>query len=97
MADYLYDNVRVACLILTRPATHETAARLVKNTWGKKCNKLVFLSTAEAKYNDTLGVVALPAPEGRSYLWLKGKEMLKYAYHELMDEVDWFYKCDDDT
>lgn len=82
---------------MTRPATHESHGRPALETWAHKCNKLVFASTIEAKNNDTLGVVALPVREGKSNLWLKAKEMYYYAYNNLMDEVDWFYKCDDDT
>lgn len=97
LAQQLFDEVRIACLILTHPAVHETKARHVLNTWGKRCNKLVFLSTEGASKNDTLGVVELPVEQGRKNLWKKAKEMLKYAYYNLQDEADWFYKADDDT
>lgn len=97
LADRLFDEVRVACLVMTQPKTHTSRGEPVLESWGYKCNKLVFMSTIEARTNDTLGVVALPVPEGKNHLWLKAKEMLKYAYYNLMDEVDWFYKCDDDT
>lgn len=95
--DHLFDQVRIACLVMTYPGTHESHGHAIRNTWGRKCNKLVFVSTIEARSNDTLGVMPFAVPEGKKYLWLKAKEMLLYAYYNLMDEVDWFYKADDDT
>jgi len=41
----LYDEVKILCLVLTQPANYEKKAIHVKNTWGRRCNKLLFMST----------------------------------------------------
>lgn len=94
IASYLYETVRIGCLILTAPNNHKSKALYVKNTWGYKCHKLIFLSTS----NDTnLGAIGLPfAGESREILWGKTKAGFVYAYENFYDEVDWFLKADDD-
>ncbi|XP_057381452.1 glycoprotein-N-acetylgalactosamine 3-beta-galactosyltransferase 1-like [Daphnia carinata] len=90
----LYDKVRVLCWVMTSPANHETKALAVKETWGKRCNVLLFMST-EADTN--LPAVQLDLEEGRNRLWGKTREAFRYAWDRFQDEVDWFFKADDDT
>lgn len=45
--DLLHKEVRVLCWVMTNPANHKIKAIHVKNTWGERCNKLLFMSTAE--------------------------------------------------
>lgn len=94
VAQKLYNEVRVLCWIMTNPKNHQSKARHVKRTWGKRCNKLLFMSSAE---DPELGTIALPVAEGRNNLWAKTKAAYKYIYDNHMDDADWFFKADDDT
>ncbi|CAG7733184.1 unnamed protein product, partial [Allacma fusca] len=44
-AQRLYKEVRVLCWVMTAPSNHEKKAIHVKNTWGARCNKLIFMSS----------------------------------------------------
>lgn len=64
VAKHLSKNTRVLCWIMTQPKTLKTKAQAVKNTWGKRCNKLVFMSS---KGDKDFPVVGLNVPEG---MWI---------------------------
>jgi glycoprotein-N-acetylgalactosamine 3-beta-galactosyltransferase len=94
VARQLYNEVRVLCWVMTNPKNHKKKAIHVKKTWGKRCNKILFMSSVE---DPELGSVALPVQEGRNHLWAKTKEAFKYIYQHHIDEADWILKADDDT
>lgn len=76
LADRLYDEVRILCWVFTIPENHKTKAWSVKNTWGKRCNKLIFMSTED---DSELGAVAMPVEEGRDHLWNKTMNAIRYV------------------
>ena len=53
---------RIFCWICTHPPNHGTKAAAVRDTWGKRCDKILFISNADGKkfsdlrYCFTLGV-----------------------------------------
>ncbi|XP_042874634.1 glycoprotein-N-acetylgalactosamine 3-beta-galactosyltransferase 1-like isoform X1 [Penaeus japonicus] len=93
-ANRLAQKVRVLCWVMTMPASHDKKAVHVKATWGKRCNKLIFISS---KNNESLGAIDVGVEEGRNMLWGKTKAAYKYVYDHHLQEYDWFLKADDDT
>jgi hypothetical protein len=49
-ATNLFQTVRILCWIMTSPANHKTKAAAVKDTWGRRCNYLLFVSSEGGKY-----------------------------------------------
>lgn len=45
VAKQLSEEVRLLCWIMTQPSSHDKKAKHVKNTWGRRCNYLIFMST----------------------------------------------------
>jgi glycoprotein-N-acetylgalactosamine 3-beta-galactosyltransferase len=93
LAEKLFNEVRVLCWIATSVENHKKKASYVKKTWGKRCNKLLFMST---KSDTELETIALPVKEGRDTLWDKTKNAFQYVYKHHADDADWFLKADDD-
>jgi glycoprotein-N-acetylgalactosamine 3-beta-galactosyltransferase len=93
LAEKLFNEVRILCWIATSVENHKKKAKFVKKTWGKRCNKLLFMST---KSDADLGTIALPVKEGRDTLWDKTKNAFLYVYKHHADDADWFLKADDD-
>ena len=89
-----YNDTRILCWVMTHPKNHKTKCKPVKETWGKRCNILLFMSS---ETDDSLPSVALKVPEGRKNLWLKTKAAWKYVQKHYLYRADWFLKADDDT
>ncbi|XP_065206591.1 glycoprotein-N-acetylgalactosamine 3-beta-galactosyltransferase 1-like isoform X1 [Planococcus citri] len=94
VANMLKEKVRVLCWVLTNPDNHKKKAIHVKATWGKRCNTLLFMSSA---LDEELPTIALPVGEGRHNLWGKTKEAFKHIYQHYSGSYDWVIKADDDT
>ena len=54
-------SIKVLCLIMTQPNNTRTKARAVKETWGKRCSKLLFISSFPDRRLPALG---FNTPEG---------------------------------
>lgn len=85
---------RVLVWVLTQPENHANKAVHVRDTWGKRVDKLLFMSTVD---DVLLPSVNLHVKEGRKELWGKTKAAFKYVYDNHLHDYDWFMKSDDDT
>ncbi|XP_033111101.1 glycoprotein-N-acetylgalactosamine 3-beta-galactosyltransferase 1-like isoform X2 [Anneissia japonica] len=94
VAKELYNKVRILCWIMTSPQTLESKASNVKETWAKRCNVALFISS---EHNADFPTVKIETKEGREYLWQKTRGAFQYIYDNYLDEADWFLKGDDDT
>ncbi|EDV57539.1 uncharacterized protein Dere_GG24891 [Drosophila erecta] len=89
------DEVRVLCFVYTKPTNHKTQAKAVLETWGRRCNKLIFFSSrTDANLS---GTVALPVSPNYRESWLKTKMALKYLHEHHLNDADWFLEADDET
>ncbi|KAI2809785.1 hypothetical protein RDWZM_003040 [Blomia tropicalis] len=94
VARSLASKIRILCWVMTNPKNHKQKAKHVKETWGKRCNVLLFISSLA---DPTLPAIKLDVDEGRNHLWAKTVGGFNYSYHHHFDEADWFMKADDDT
>ncbi|XP_033762938.1 glycoprotein-N-acetylgalactosamine 3-beta-galactosyltransferase 1-like isoform X2 [Pecten maximus] len=90
----LEEKVRVLCYIMTSPASLDTTTIHVRNTWTKRCNKVLFISSVTNTSFPTIGV---NISEGRHHLTGKSMKAFQYIYQHHLDDADWFLKADDDT
>ncbi|KAG6619567.1 Glycoprotein-N-acetylgalactosamine 3-beta-galactosyltransferase [Phytophthora cinnamomi] len=96
---------RILCFAVSYSAQHQTRVRAVAETWGQRCDQLLFFSNmsdtiivgagtpAERRYQ----VVQLDIIADHAHLWLRTRAALKYLHTYFRHDYDWFYKCDDDT
>lgn len=94
LSNKLYNDVKVLCMVMTIPANHKKKAVHIKNTWGRRCNKLLFMTS---ETDPELETVILPVENSREFLWNKTKLAFKYLYDNHVDDYDYFVKADDDT
>lgn len=94
LAKQLYNDVKIVCWINMAPKFHQTKAIHIKNTWGKRCNKLLFMSHED---DPNLPAINLPIPEGLNHFWAKFKLAFAYVYKNHLNDGDYFLKADDDT
>jgi glycoprotein-N-acetylgalactosamine 3-beta-galactosyltransferase len=96
---------RILCFAVTYAAQHQTRVRAVAETWGQRCDKLLFFSdvrdtivvAADTPAERRFEIVQLDIIADHAHLWLRTRAALKYLHTHFRHEYDWFYKCDDDT
>ncbi|XP_067677230.1 glycoprotein-N-acetylgalactosamine 3-beta-galactosyltransferase 1-like [Haliotis asinina] len=90
----LYQKEKVLCCILTSPKNLAVKARVVRDTWARRCNKVLFMSSVTNRKFPTIG---LNVSEGREHLTAKTMQAFRYIYKNHFNDADWFMKADDDT
>lgn len=94
LAQEMYKKVRILCMIVTMPKNHKTKAQHVRDTWGRRCNKIIFISSG---FDPDLETIDAHVKESREFLWEKTKFLFQLAYDKYLNEFDFFLKADDDT
>lgn len=102
--DYGPKGPRILCAVFTYEKNHKTKAVSVDKTWGKRCDKTIFLTNFASETIPELNstdqgpnFVNLNKTSDYSKLTIKTIETLLYVYKNLIDEFDWVLKADDDT
>lgn len=91
VADELSRKVRVLCWVVTSPED-VGKAKIIKKTWGKRCNVLIFTST---KKNKKLPTITLNLTEADDqFPWRKTKKGFTYIFDNYLDSAEWFMKVD---
>lgn len=94
VADDLSKRVKVFCFIATTTANLLTKAKAVNDTWGKRCDKILFVSSSPSELSMT---ISFDIEDSRSHLTGKTMTMLNYMYNNYLNDYQWFMKADDDT
>uniref|UniRef100_A0AC34RKR2 N-acetylgalactosaminide beta-1,3-galactosyltransferase n=1 Tax=Panagrolaimus sp. JU765 TaxID=591449 RepID=A0AC34RKR2_9BILA len=93
VAKTLQKSVKIFCWIMSGKNNFEKA-RAVNETWVKRCDKYVYVTT---KNDSGLPNLDFNIPEGRDHLWAKTKATFSWIYQNELENYDWFLKADDDT
>ena len=95
LKDDLFNEVKILCWIMISPKYHLTRGVHIKKTWGRKCNKLLFMSS---EHDPVIDSIALPGMKEKiTHLWSKTRKAFQLIHDEYLEEADWFLKADDDT
>ena len=85
---------RLLCWIMADPGLLDTKVIHQKQTWGKRCNKLLVMSS---KQNDTFPTIGFNGTQGRNHNGLKVLAVWKYIHEHYVNDFDFFFKSDADT
>uniref|UniRef100_A0A1A9UIV3 Glycoprotein-N-acetylgalactosamine 3-beta-galactosyltransferase 1 n=1 Tax=Glossina austeni TaxID=7395 RepID=A0A1A9UIV3_GLOAU len=88
IANDLLKEVRILCLINTIPDNYYKRDVHIKYTWGKRCQKLLFLGLPDHSDFDAINV----STEGS-----KLKDAVQYIYEHHANDAEWFLLTDDNT
>ncbi|CEF60304.1 Glycoprotein-N-acetylgalactosamine 3-beta-galactosyltransferase 1 [Strongyloides ratti] len=94
VSKFLYNNVKIFCLILTGPQYITSRVNYQKETWLNRCNDFLYVSSLS---NISLPSIGVDVVEGRDTLWEKIRYGIEYVYKYYFNNYDWFLLIDDDS
>ena len=95
IAKALEKKVKILCWVLTSQDRLQTHGRAVKDTWGKRCTVLLFLSNQDDKEFGAVSLQSQGVDMGN--MWSKTRAAWRYVYNNHKSDADWFLKADDDS
>ena len=94
VAEELKKKIRILVWVMTAPQTMQSRTRFVRDSWGKRADKILYFSSKSDPEFPTIG---LNVSEGRKHLMAKTFQAFHYVYENYFNDFDWFMKADDDT
>ena len=89
-------HIRIFCWVTTTPSDIGTKAWAVYNTWMKRCDGYIFVSSKPSRQH-FIPLLVLNVTDGRRHLTAKTMQSFQYIFKNHIHEFDWFLKGDDDT
>ena len=87
-------NIRLLCWVLCDPNDLSKRVVHVKNTWGKRCDIMLYMSSKE---NRTFPTIGLNVTAGRNHIASKSKAAWNHIFANYLNKADFFVKADPDT
>ena len=72
---------RVFCWVSTHPPNHKTKAAAVRDTWGRRCDTILFVSNEE---DPDLPAISVEAKSDYHGLWAKTKAAFRHIHEHYM-------------
>ncbi|KAL6743720.1 hypothetical protein Aduo_016728 [Ancylostoma duodenale] len=88
---------RLLCFVITTPRYHSTRVPAINETWLPRCDHGQFFTSEEMDSSIPHSTVLANLPDDYDYLFHKTLLSFYYAFSEISDKFDWYYKADDDT
>ena len=87
--------MKLLCWILADPHLLYTKVIHQKATWGRRCEKLLVMSSKADSYFPAIGLPNIT--KGKNHISYKAKAAWKYIYENYIDDFNFFIKTDPDT
>lgn len=88
VADRLAKEIRILCLVETQIKQHDTNVVQIKESWGKRCNKLVFATDEIDSYTVGRAFRYINRVE-KGNAWNHTRFALEFTHRRYADEFDW--------
>ncbi|XGW06894.1 hypothetical protein V3C99_016868, partial [Haemonchus contortus] len=91
-AQLLPKKGRLLCFVITTPKYHYTRVPAIYETWLPRCDHGQFFTSERMGEEVPHSTVLADLPDDYRYLFQKTMIALHYAYTNISDQFDWYYK-----
>ncbi|CAJ0588158.1 unnamed protein product [Cylicocyclus nassatus] len=88
---------RLFCFVITTPRYHNDRVLAVNETWLPRCDSGQFFTSEKMDPSIPHSTILSKLPDTYEYLFYKVLLAFHYAYNNVSDQFDWYFKADDDT